>query len=115
MYHDVQHYKPVPARSAWATKPHQGLSDERVAETEDAIRQMWSGPGGPISLVVRRPSSSSSSSVLVNGEREVSGWPSPRGCALLADWGLGLRLVKWMEQSRGPLLLQCTRSLVLRG
>ncbi|CAI0642117.1 hypothetical protein GCG54_00001730, partial [Colletotrichum gloeosporioides] len=39
MHHDVQHYKPVLARSAWAMKPHQGLSDCRVALTEDAIRQ----------------------------------------------------------------------------
>ncbi|KXH37227.1 hypothetical protein CNYM01_14171 [Colletotrichum nymphaeae SA-01] len=39
MHHDVQHYKPVPARSAWAMKPHQGLSDHRVALTQDAIRQ----------------------------------------------------------------------------
>ncbi|KAL0944109.1 uncharacterized protein CTRU02_201996 [Colletotrichum truncatum] len=39
MHQNVQHYKPVPARSAWATKPHQGLSDHRVALTEDAIRQ----------------------------------------------------------------------------
>ncbi|OHE93188.1 hypothetical protein CORC01_11505 [Colletotrichum orchidophilum] len=39
MHHDVQHYQPVPARSAWAMKPHQGLSDHRVALTQDAIRQ----------------------------------------------------------------------------